>query len=82
MSLLLSHPQLCSNALPVPFFILPAELFQGVNLFLTPPTFINGWVKEVLPEAAQVLCIPCSFKLRVGREEKKGKVLIPKALYA
>lgn len=70
-SLLLSHPQLCSDGLPVPFFILPAELFQLVNLFLTPPTFIDGWVEEVLPKAAQVVCIPCSFKLEVSRERRK-----------
>lgn len=71
--LLPAHPQLCSNSLPVPFFILLAELLQCVNLFLTPPTFIDRRVEEVLPEAAKVLCIPCSFKLRVNRERRKKR---------
>lgn len=71
-SLLLSHPQLPSDALPVPFFILPAELLQRVHLFLTPPTFVDGWVEEVLPEAAQVVRIPRSFKLGRSRKRETG----------
>lgn len=68
----MSHLQLCSDGLPAPLFILPAEPFQRVNLLLTPATFVDGWVEEVLPEAAQVVCIPGSFKLSEQEEEKEG----------
>lgn len=58
-----AHPQLLSDDLPVSLFVFPADLLQLLHLLLAPPSLINGRVEEVLPETADVPCIPRLFKL-------------------
>lgn len=63
----LPHPELCGDGFPVSLSVSPADLLQLLHLLLTPLRLVDGRVEEVLPETADVLRVPRSFKLRRKR---------------